>query len=139
MVPTRLQVCVPSLIYMSKNSKLPVRYQMNLIIYNYVYFQVREFKQPCRIPACPLYGKPIANLALHVVKEHKMNMSSHNILAECSSAAYSTTSKDMKYRQPKQCNLPYCSKKGGVFTRFDKHLKSQHDMTVQQHDVLMEM
>ncbi|XP_072023241.1 uncharacterized protein [Amphiura filiformis] len=45
----------------------------------------------------------------------------------------------MKYRQARQCYHPYCPKQGSFFGRFDKHLRTTHNLTVEQYDTLMEL
>ncbi|XP_072051842.1 uncharacterized protein [Amphiura filiformis] len=103
-------------------------------------FKVPGPKEACRDRSCPLYGKLMyrLDLRLHVLKEHKLNMASHDLLPHCSSSGFSKKT-DMKYRQARQCYHPYCPKQGSFFGRFDKHLRTTHNLTVEQYDTLMEL
>ncbi len=90
--------------------------------------------------SCPMYGKVMSllDLRLHVLKEHKLNMASHNLLPGCSTTGFNGKS-HMRYRTARQCMHPYCHKRGSFFGRFDKHLKAAHNMTVKQYDTVMKM
>ena len=122
-------LCIPLIVY--------------LIFFNIVLqikIHVRKHRQPCRVPSCKLYGKPIYNLGYHMVTQHKLNMAAHEQLEKCSiQVPNNDAPKSRKYRKAGQCDHPRCKKRGGIFQRFDRHLKSMHKCTVTQYHRLMNM